>query len=358
MIQALIGRRLIMLGITASFMLSWNLAWAVPSVQICIKATSTCKSVTNFAPLDNGVIRIDNYPGQTAQVVADDSATNDKLALAGARITFYSTVNNYEIEIIGTGYAAPPNLAASPNYRLTATNQTFKRGAFGATSDVVRAAGHIKPGAGAWNQIGIDLIKYIYVNSYTFFNGSYVDEVVNDASNPTRDLKINLFLTATNTTDIADFPNAGLELKNTTSPGGEPGEGDPSDCDGCKGNQVVRPTSCTNSSVLSTTCATTWNTMKMFGCPTCITDDKATQQAQQIRLFVDSNWDSLQQDMARGNGEHLTALASLMKVPDGEQQLFCALANETFIAHSDGGTLTPSQLIADLRQKMRQERTM
>lgn len=349
-------QRWLVLALASGLVFSWSTAWAA-SVQICIKATNTCKSVQNFAPLEDANIKIDNYPGQTAQVWADDSASNDKLALKGAKITFKNTVTDYEIEITGTGYNGPPNLPAGPNYRLTATSQTFMRGAAGAYPNVVKATGSVRPSGGAWNQVGTQLVKFIYVNSYSFFNGSYLDEAISNGTNVSRDLKINLFLTATNTSDVANFPNAGLELKNTTSPGGGPGAGDPSDCDGCQG--VAPPTPpCTKSSMLSSTCATTYNTMKMSGCPTCITDDQAMKQAQQIRLFVDNNWDDLQQDMARGDGEHLTALASLMRVPEGEQKLFCALANESFRAHSEEDVLTPAKLIADLREKLKQDPRM
>jgi hypothetical protein len=333
-------------------------AGAVGSLSICIKATNTCVTgnninILNIGTLQDAVVRIDSISGQIARVEANDSGSNDLLAFKGARVTFLQAVTNYEIEIRGTGFVSGPNLGNGPNYRLTATNQTFKRGAAGANLDMVKTKGFVTSG-GYTNQVGGDdaldpaLIKYIYTNSYTFFNGSYLDERVT-MPNANRDLRINIWFTAQNTggvQDIASFPSNGLELKNTTAPSGED---NPSDCDGCGQQPPPPPPTCTKSSMLSTTCATTHSTMKAFGCPTCVYDDEQIQKTAKARMFVENNLDNLEQDLARGGGEHLTALTVLLDVPETQRGVFCAEASGRYRIQAQQGPVTPEQLVATIQ---------
>ena len=50
--------------------------------------------------------------------------------------------------------------------------------------------------------------------------------------------------------------------------------------------------------------------------------DGVIQESQKTRLFTAVAFENLEQDIARGNGEYLTSLAVLMKVPPGEQEMF------------------------------------
>ena len=53
-----------------------------------------------------------------------------------------------------------------------------------------------------------------------------------------------------------------------------------------------------------------------------INADGVIQESQKARLFTAVAFENLEQDIARGNGEYLTSLAVLMKVPPGEQEMF------------------------------------
>ena len=53
-----------------------------------------------------------------------------------------------------------------------------------------------------------------------------------------------------------------------------------------------------------------------------INADGVIQESQKARLFTAVAFENLEQDIARGNGEYLTSLAVLMKVPPGEQDKF------------------------------------
>ena len=53
-----------------------------------------------------------------------------------------------------------------------------------------------------------------------------------------------------------------------------------------------------------------------------INGDGIITDSQKARLFTAVAFENLEQDIARGNGEYLTSLAVLMKVPPGEQEMF------------------------------------
>lgn len=55
-----------------------------------------------------------------------------------------------------------------------------------------------------------------------------------------------------------------------------------------------------------------------------INADGVIQESQKARLFTAVAFENLEQDIARGNGEYLTSLAVLLKVPAGKQDEFMA----------------------------------
>jgi hypothetical protein len=50
--------------------------------------------------------------------------------------------------------------------------------------------------------------------------------------------------------------------------------------------------------------------------------DGVITDSQKARLFTAVAYENLEQDIARGNGEYLTSMAVLMRVPPGEQDKF------------------------------------
>lgn len=53
-----------------------------------------------------------------------------------------------------------------------------------------------------------------------------------------------------------------------------------------------------------------------------INADGIVLDSYKARLFTAVVFENLEQDIARGNGEYLTSLAVLLKVPDGDQHTF------------------------------------
>jgi hypothetical protein len=54
--------------------------------------------------------------------------------------------------------------------------------------------------------------------------------------------------------------------------------------------------------------------------------------SERVSLFIGINYASLSEDMARGGGEHLASLATLMHVPLEQQPEFFAMAQERYVS--------------------------
>lgn len=66
--------------------------------------------------------------------------------------------------------------------------------------------------------------------------------------------------------------------------------------------------------------------------------------------FAKLSFEELSEDMARGGGEHLAALATLMGVPEDKQPEFFALSQERYQALVEAGEPTPRALLAALHE--------
>lgn len=61
-----------------------------------------------------------------------------------------------------------------------------------------------------------------------------------------------------------------------------------------------------------------------------INGDGVIQESQKARLFAAIACENLEQDIARGNGEYLTSLGVLLKVPAGAQDEFRARSQNNY----------------------------
>jgi len=64
------------------------------------------------------------------------------------------------------------------------------------------------------------------------------------------------------------------------------------------------------------------------------------------------NFENLAQEMAQGQGEHLTSLASLLGVPAEYQPTFCAMVQERYTRLIQSGETTPVAMLAALHEAM------
>lgn len=80
--------------------------------------------------------------------------------------------------------------------------------------------------------------------------------------------------------------------------------------------------------------------------------DGYVKQSQKARLFTAVAFESLEQDIARGNGEYLTSLAVLLNIPAGQQAEFRTRAQSTYPLLFASDRRTAESLLATLPSKM------
>ncbi len=77
-------------------------------------------------------------------------------------------------------------------------------------------------------------------------------------------------------------------------------------------------------------------------------EDGLIKPDQRINVFVAINYETLQQDMAQGEGEYLTALGTLLEIPDEKMPSFKARAQEQFRVIHTSSDPSPQSLLAVL----------
>jgi len=88
-----------------------------------------------------------------------------------------------------------------------------------------------------------------------------------------------------------------------------------------------------------------------FGTSGCTNDGKVMAE-HRTSLFVASAFDALSEDMARGGGEHLTALATLMAVPVEHHAAFFAMAQQHYVALVQAGEISSVAVVKALQDAM------
>ncbi len=80
------------------------------------------------------------------------------------------------------------------------------------------------------------------------------------------------------------------------------------------------------------------------------TNDGTIFASEKVNVFASVNFDNLAQEMAQGQGEHLTSLAALMGIPPEQQGIFFAMAQEKYTALIQKGENPSQALIQTLYQ--------
>lgn len=71
-------------------------------------------------------------------------------------------------------------------------------------------------------------------------------------------------------------------------------------------------------------------------------------ELQRLHAFTAVNFSRLREEMARGNGEHLAALASLLHISEAHQAEFFALSKQNFSRLFSSEQTTPDEMLARL----------
>lgn len=80
--------------------------------------------------------------------------------------------------------------------------------------------------------------------------------------------------------------------------------------------------------------------------------------ANQRGMFVASTFETLSQDVTRGGGEHLTALATLMGVPVEHHTAFFAMAQQHYRGLVDTGEGSSVAVVKALQDAMNEHRSL
>ncbi len=108
-----------------------------------------------------------------------------------------------------------------------------------------------------------------------------------------------------------------------------------------KGAQILMAT--TNTSFGTQTFGMSTGTL---GC----TDDGRWWAEQKATMFAELNADALAQDMAKGNGEHLASMATLLGVPQLQHEAFFAMAQGRYATLVSTGDMSGAALVKTLNE--------
>jgi len=84
------------------------------------------------------------------------------------------------------------------------------------------------------------------------------------------------------------------------------------------------------------------------------TNDGVIMKNKHVSL-TSATFESLGQEMAQGQGEHLASLATLLGVPEQDQPAFFALVQEKYTSLMDSGRTTPLAMLQALPAAMAQD---
>ena len=108
-------------------------------------------------------------------------------------------------------------------------------------------------------------------------------------------------------------------------------------------------TGCTVKATTKTTSDGVMNFLSSTSGKSWWTEDGLVKPDLKVQAFVAMNADNLAQDMARGEGEYLASLGSLLGVPPEREAAFQARAQEHYRALASTEPTTPDALISMLQ---------
>jgi hypothetical protein len=82
------------------------------------------------------------------------------------------------------------------------------------------------------------------------------------------------------------------------------------------------------------------------------TNDGKIFTAEKVNVFAAINFDNLSQEMAQGQGEHLTSLATLMGIPADQHPAFFAMTQEKYATLVQAGETSPKAVVKAIHDAM------
>lgn len=81
----------------------------------------------------------------------------------------------------------------------------------------------------------------------------------------------------------------------------------------------------------------------------CTNDGKIMGDSKTI-MFAELNFENLSQEMARGRGEHLASLATLMGIPTDQHDAFFAMTQERYTSLVQAGETSPVAMVKAINE--------
>ena len=109
---------------------------------------------------------------------------------------------------------------------------------------------------------------------------------------------------------------------------------------------------CTIKATLKTVTDGVVNILSSTSGKSWLTEDGLVKTEEKVNVFAAMNFDNLKQDMAKGEGEYLASLGTLLGIPDSQQDEFSTLAKERYQALVPSETTTPGEMVAALSREL------
>ena len=296
----------------------------------------------SIAPLDPTTTNSMHHGNAIVTVTCDGSG--DKLTFTNVLITATAPVTNYLITFVAI-YTAPPTSTPAVNvwYKLSGSGSFTRTTGTPTAGDKIVAKGQVlnPVTTGTWKPTGTELTlskTLMAGGSLDFFSGTKTWQWPRPPElSSQRQLKGTLTITLKTVGDQIALP-VGIALENSST-GGTNGSGSSGGC----------------GTIMSTTCATTASinaTAQALGCAECSDQASLDSPQQKAEHFAKATWNNLSEDLAKGQGEYLTSLATLLKVPTDQQPGFFSLAEDHYLALTKMDTATPDGFLRTLRGRM------
>ena len=109
---------------------------------------------------------------------------------------------------------------------------------------------------------------------------------------------------------------------------------------------------CTIKATLKTVTDGVVNIMSSTSGKSWLTEDGLVKSEEKVNVFAAMTFDNLKQDMAKGEGEYLTSLGTLLGITDDQQEEFSTLAKERYDILVPSEATTPGEMVAALSREL------
>lgn len=104
--------------------------------------------------------------------------------------------------------------------------------------------------------------------------------------------------------------------------------------------------------LMATTNGTGFQTFAISSGTSGCTNDGKIFASEKVNVFTALNFDNLSQEMAQGQGEHLTSLATLMGIPQEQHPEFFLMTQENYSTLVQAGESSPKAVVNAINNAM------